>query len=485
MQQQGSPGSLTTLRLRGQRNFDTALLLDGLRVRDAGDINGSALSLFSDLVPVALDRVEVLRGAGSSIYGSHAIGGVVNMIPGVGSSGFHLNAGFDGGSLGTFRERLEASGGGKLFGFDVGVNRLDVRDGIDGDEHRRVRMLGDAHDCGALRAADVAIAAIPLRVKWLPATLMARTEPVGRPSAWLPNREVGSLTLGRRRSFGPRQRCANQRPVNGAFFGSRGRIDIVAFVHRCFDHLRFRFRRCELRLRLDAFRTIERLVARVKRFGGLLRCGDGSHGSRCNPLGSAGEHLPRRPAGGPQQRPSETMSLTAMNSYANVQVKVASSTCRWVAIPEGRLGGVDNPEASGDGWFSYSLGTNTSAEPRFGRIRVVFPDQSALYHTFTQERPLCSYVPVPAEVVLPAPGGSASFRILATPETCAWRLDSDSGGRGITVTSPSKGVGSATVTYRVSPPDDRLSRSYGIWILPAEPTSPEALHSVQVVVPGK
>lgn len=134
VQQQGSPGSLTTLRLRGQRNFDTALLLDGLRVRDAGDINGSALSLISDLVPLALDRVEILRGAGSSVYGTHAIGGVVNMIPEVGSSGFHLDAGFDGGSLATYRERLQASGGDKLFGFEIGVNRLDVRDGIDGDD---------------------------------------------------------------------------------------------------------------------------------------------------------------------------------------------------------------------------------------------------------------------------------------------------------------------------------------------------------------
>jgi vitamin B12 transporter len=134
VQQQGSPGSLTTLRLRGQRNFDTALLLDGLRVRDAGDINGSAVSLLSDLVPIALDRVEVLRGAGSSIYGTHAIGGVVNMIPEVGSSGFHLNAGFDGGGLGTYRERLQASGGGERLGFDLGVNRVDVRNGVDGED---------------------------------------------------------------------------------------------------------------------------------------------------------------------------------------------------------------------------------------------------------------------------------------------------------------------------------------------------------------
>jgi len=134
VQQQGSPGSLTTLRLRGQRNFDTALLLDGLRVRDAGDINGSAVSLLTDLVPIALDRVEVLRGAGSSIYGTHAIGGVVNMIPEVGSSGFHFNAGFDGGGLGTYRERLQASGGGERLGFELGVNRVDVRNGIDGDD---------------------------------------------------------------------------------------------------------------------------------------------------------------------------------------------------------------------------------------------------------------------------------------------------------------------------------------------------------------
>jgi vitamin B12 transporter len=134
VQQQGSPGAITSLRLRGGRNFDTALLLDGLRVRDASDINGSALSLFPDLVPIALDRVEILRGAGSSIYGTHAIGGVINLIPDVGSPGFHFSGGFEGGSLATYREHLQASGGGERFGFNLGVNRLDVRSGIDGDD---------------------------------------------------------------------------------------------------------------------------------------------------------------------------------------------------------------------------------------------------------------------------------------------------------------------------------------------------------------
>jgi vitamin B12 transporter len=134
VQQQGSPGAITSLRLRGERNIDTTLLLDGLRVRDASDINGSALPIFPDLVPIALDRVEILRGAGSSIYGTHAIGGVINLIPDVGSPGFHLSGGFEGGSLATYREHLQVSGGSEKFGFNFGVNRLDVRNGIDGDD---------------------------------------------------------------------------------------------------------------------------------------------------------------------------------------------------------------------------------------------------------------------------------------------------------------------------------------------------------------
>jgi vitamin B12 transporter len=135
VQQQGSPGSLTSVRLRGQRPFDTAVLLDGLRVRDAGDINGSAVPLFADLVPSDLDRVEVLRGSGSSIYGTNAIGGVINLVPATPSGDRHFEFGFDGGSLATFRERFRASSGlGKRAGFTLGLTRVDVRRGVDGND---------------------------------------------------------------------------------------------------------------------------------------------------------------------------------------------------------------------------------------------------------------------------------------------------------------------------------------------------------------
>ena len=135
VQQQGSFGSLTTIRLRGQRTFDTAFLLDGLRVRDASDINGSAVPFVADLLPVNLDRVEMLRGSGSSIYGTNAIGGVINLMPHVGQGKPNFEFGFDGGSLALFRERFKGSGGlGKNLGYSFGLTRIDVRNGVDGND---------------------------------------------------------------------------------------------------------------------------------------------------------------------------------------------------------------------------------------------------------------------------------------------------------------------------------------------------------------
>ena len=135
VQQQGSPGTITSLRFRGQRNFDTAILLDGLRVRDSADINGSALPFITDLIANDLDRVEILRGSGSSIYGTNAIGGVINLVPKTGAGEPRFEAGFEGGSLALFRERFKGSGGiGRRAGFSFGLSRLDVRRGVDGND---------------------------------------------------------------------------------------------------------------------------------------------------------------------------------------------------------------------------------------------------------------------------------------------------------------------------------------------------------------
>lgn len=135
VQQQGSYGALTSLRLRGQRTWDTSILLDGLRLRDASDINGSAQPFITDLLPANLDRVEILRGSGSSIYGTNAIGGVINLVSRTGAGAPRFEASFEGGSFKLFRERLQGSGGiGRRAGYSFNLTRLDVRDGVDGND---------------------------------------------------------------------------------------------------------------------------------------------------------------------------------------------------------------------------------------------------------------------------------------------------------------------------------------------------------------
>ena len=101
--QRGGPGSYTTIQTRGLRVFDTAVLVDGMRFRDVAATQGDAGSFIADLMLVDTGRIEVLRGAGSSLYGTNAMGGVVNIVTDSGSGRFHGGITADGGGLGEFR----------------------------------------------------------------------------------------------------------------------------------------------------------------------------------------------------------------------------------------------------------------------------------------------------------------------------------------------------------------------------------------------
>src|SRR5260370_6295259 len=69
VQQLGGPGSTTYFKVRGLRNTDTAVLVDGLRLRDAAGTQADASGVLQDLVITDASRIEVLRGTGSSLYG--------------------------------------------------------------------------------------------------------------------------------------------------------------------------------------------------------------------------------------------------------------------------------------------------------------------------------------------------------------------------------------------------------------------------------
>jgi vitamin B12 transporter len=141
--QLGGPGGFSKIFIRGLRVADTSLLIDGLRVRDASDFRGSVNPYLEDLLTNNIDQIEVLRGSGSSLYGSHAVGGVINVVQQEGAGRPKFNLGFEGGSLGFFRERAQVSGGiDSRLGYSFSATRLDVNDGVRGNEVYRNTSLG-------------------------------------------------------------------------------------------------------------------------------------------------------------------------------------------------------------------------------------------------------------------------------------------------------------------------------------------------------
>src|SRR4029077_15893939 len=90
---------------------DTAVLVDGLRLRDAAGTQADASGVLQDLVVTNTSRIEVLRGAGSSLYGTDATGGVVNIVTDEGGGRTRGSVGFEGGSLGSVRGTARVAGG--------------------------------------------------------------------------------------------------------------------------------------------------------------------------------------------------------------------------------------------------------------------------------------------------------------------------------------------------------------------------------------
>jgi vitamin B12 transporter len=145
--QSGGPGGQTSVFIRGTNSNQTKVFVDGVDVTDPSTPTGAFD--FAHLLTYGVERVEVLRGPQSALYGSDAIGGVVNIITQKGVGPAQLAASAEGGSFGTFNQFGLARGALERFTYAFDVEHLHVADTpvtpLDLLPPGRLR-LGDSYD---------------------------------------------------------------------------------------------------------------------------------------------------------------------------------------------------------------------------------------------------------------------------------------------------------------------------------------------------
>lgn len=129
------PGSFTTIQTRGLRGHDTALLIDGMRFRDAASPQGDATGFYANLTTVDTERIEVLRGSGSSLYGSSAMAGVINVTSRTGAGAPEGDLLIEGGGLGLMRTVPSIRGGlaNDRFTYSGAMAYINMTGGVRGE----------------------------------------------------------------------------------------------------------------------------------------------------------------------------------------------------------------------------------------------------------------------------------------------------------------------------------------------------------------
>src|SRR5690606_8985093 len=103
----GSPAGSPQVRGRGAEANHTLVLIDGIEANAGSDGSFD----FSDLLAEDIERIEVIRGPQSALYGSNAIGGVINIVTKGAKGPLKAVARAEGGSFGTVDGAVRVSGG--------------------------------------------------------------------------------------------------------------------------------------------------------------------------------------------------------------------------------------------------------------------------------------------------------------------------------------------------------------------------------------
>jgi vitamin B12 transporter len=156
----GPVGGVTQVRIRGAEGNHTLVFIDGIEANDPA--NNSEFN-FANLMSYDVERIEVLRGPQSALYGSEAIGGVINIITREGKPGLGGELEGEGGSFGTARAAGSFSAGGENYRLfadgsyfrDRGINAAPRGGEDDGYENVTINAKGSWDPLESLRVDGV------------------------------------------------------------------------------------------------------------------------------------------------------------------------------------------------------------------------------------------------------------------------------------------------------------------------------------------
>jgi vitamin B12 transporter len=124
----GQLGALSSQFIRGSNSAQVLILLDGRPLNDVGFFGGFDLS---EITADSIERIELLPGGGSTLYGSDALGGVINIITRTPSAKPEVTVRAALGSFGLNEQSIQTRGRSGDFGWTLGYSRIQADNDFD------------------------------------------------------------------------------------------------------------------------------------------------------------------------------------------------------------------------------------------------------------------------------------------------------------------------------------------------------------------